>query len=93
MSTQELLSAALQLSDEERLDLATQILESVPGPVDDLPVDDDEFYEELQRRSRDTAGRVRAEDLMERMKSCREFDQELLQRSDDWEGAVRAEGI
>ncbi len=63
MSPQELLNAAMQLPEKERLELAAQLLKSVPGDLADTPINDDEFYEELRRRSQDETGQVSAADI------------------------------
>ena len=63
MSTEELLAAALELSEKDRVVLATRLLESVPESVQVLCEDDPDLYEELQRRSGDITGAIPAEDL------------------------------
>ena len=63
MSAEELLAAALELSEKDRVMLAALLLESVPESDEILHEDDLGFYEELKRRSSDVGGAVSAEDL------------------------------
>lgn len=63
MSAKELLAAALELSEKDRVMLAALLLESVPESAEILHEDDLGFYEELERRSSDVGGTVSAEDL------------------------------
>jgi hypothetical protein len=63
MSTEELLAAALELSEKDRVILATRLLESVPESDQILSEDDPGLYGELERRSADIAGAIPAEDL------------------------------
>ena len=51
-SAGQLLSDALQLSDEERLELAIELLESVMPEVPGRDRPDHEWIEELERRAR-----------------------------------------
>lgn len=57
----------MELSDDERLNLATLLLASVPGPDGGLPLDEDEFYAELERRCNDWEGSVPVEDLWKKL--------------------------
>ena len=63
MKTEEFLIAAMELSDTERVYLATRLLESVSDDVNELSVDDPGLYEELDRRAADLSGAIPAEDL------------------------------
>jgi hypothetical protein len=51
-SAQQLLSDALQLSDEERLELAIELLGSVVPEVPGTDRPDHEWIEEIERRAR-----------------------------------------
>lgn len=62
MSKAELFNAALNLTEQERISLASQLLESVPD-VNLADLDDEEFDQELLRRCDDWEGAVKAEDL------------------------------
>lgn len=59
----EVFNAALRLSESDRLDLASRLLETLPDDLPGLDSDDPEFAEELLRRSGDTAGSVAWNDL------------------------------
>jgi hypothetical protein len=65
MSAADILDAALKLSEQERISLASRLLESVPEEeLDDLDkLDDEQFNQELLRRCDDWDGAVMAEDL------------------------------
>jgi hypothetical protein len=54
----EILSAAMKLPEDERLTLAARILETVPEQPGGLSLDDPELVEELRRRSADRAASV-----------------------------------
>ncbi len=54
----EIVSAAIQLSEAERLTIVSQLLETM-GDEEHLPsVDDEDFIEEIQRRRNDPADSV-----------------------------------
>ena len=53
ISREQVLQAALQLPDEERLQLAGDLLCSVPPGAEVWSIDDPEFLEELDRRCQD----------------------------------------
>ena len=53
MSTDEVLKAALELPDRDRVYLATRLLDSVPQQDDLAAIDDPGFFEELDRRFSD----------------------------------------
>ncbi|HVV99754.1 MAG TPA: hypothetical protein VHB77_05420 [Planctomycetaceae bacterium] len=59
----EILKAALQLSEAERLSLVDELMNTLPKEALGLSVDDPDFAEELQRRSGDWEGSIRWEDL------------------------------
>lgn len=59
----EILQAALQLSESDRLTLADRLLATLPQDFPGLSDDADEFEQELDRRSGDSNGAVRWEDL------------------------------
>ena len=54
----EIVSAAIQLSEQDRLAIVSQLLETM-GDDEHLPdIDDDDFIEEIQRRQNDPADAV-----------------------------------
>ena len=54
----EIVSAAIQLSEEERLSIVSQLLDSM-GDDEHLPsIQDEAFIEEIQRRRSDTADSI-----------------------------------
>ncbi len=54
----EIVSAAIQLSEKDRLSIVSQLLETM-GDEEHLPdIDDDDFIEEIQRRQNDPADAV-----------------------------------
>ena len=63
MSAEELLAAALELPEQDRVMLATRILESVPDVDQILSEDDPDFFDELKRRSGEITGAISADDL------------------------------
>ena len=67
----EILTAALQLSESDRLAIVNRLLETLPADVSDLGVDDSEFAEELQRRSGDWDGAVPWDELRDELRSDR----------------------
>jgi putative addiction module component (TIGR02574 family) len=62
-ASDDLLTAALQLPEDERLILASRILESVPDEPAGLSIDDPELLQELNRRSADLEGAIPWETL------------------------------
>jgi hypothetical protein len=65
MSTKrdEILNAALKLSESDRLLIATRLMESIPDDPPGLSEDDPAFLEELDRRAKDTEGWIPASEL------------------------------
>lgn len=63
-----LFDAALQLSETDRLDLATRLLETLPDDLPGLDSEDPDFHEELLRRSGDVAGSVSWQQLRDELK-------------------------
>ncbi len=59
----EILQAALQLPEGDRLAIVHRLLETLPEDLPGLPVDDPEFAAELERRSGDWDGAVAWEHL------------------------------
>ncbi len=59
----EVMEAALQLSEVDRLAIVNRLLESLPEEPPGLALDDSEFAEELERRSGDWDGAVPWEQL------------------------------
>ncbi len=53
ISREQVLEAALQLPDDERLQLAGELMCSVPPGAEVWSIDDPEFLEELDRRCHD----------------------------------------
>lgn len=53
-----ILSAALELPENERLLLATRLLETVPDQPEGLSLDDPDLLEELKSRSSDLEGAI-----------------------------------
>ncbi|MEX2288387.1 MAG: hypothetical protein WD648_14925 [Planctomycetaceae bacterium] len=50
-SSDDILKAALQLSEQDRLEIASRLLETVPEEPPGLSADSPEFFAELERRS------------------------------------------
>jgi len=67
----EILTAALALSESDRLAIVNRLLETLPPDAPDLPVDDSVFSEELQRRSGDWDGAVPWDELRDELRSNR----------------------
>jgi hypothetical protein len=63
MKTEEVLAVALNLSESDRVYLATRLLESVPDLDEQISMDDPDFFEELDRRFADLSGAVPFEDF------------------------------
>ena len=59
----EILDAALQLSESDRLAIASRLMATLPEDFPGLHVDDPEFEAELNRRSGDTEGSIPWEEL------------------------------
>jgi hypothetical protein len=53
MTREELLKSALELSDADRLLLATELMETVSADLPGWSVDDPQFLGELERRAND----------------------------------------
>ena len=70
MSAEELLAAALELSEKDRVMLAGLLLESVPESAEILHEDDLGFYEELERRSSDGKEERHRRDPWSSIESC-----------------------
>lgn len=58
----EILSAAMQLSPDERLQVAQRLMETLPDDVEGSE-DQEEFHKELERRSGDWEGSISWEEL------------------------------
>ena len=58
MTTQAIVAAALQLSESERVEIVTQLLETLPEGADCISLDDQGFIEEMERRFVDPAGAI-----------------------------------
>ncbi len=59
-------AAASQLSDIERLVLATRLLESIPDTAEALSMDDEQLLEKLASRRPDDAGSVSWDEIRDR---------------------------
>lgn len=57
-ASSELFDAALKLPEDERLILASRLLETVPDEPCGLSLDDPDLVEELKRRSADREGAI-----------------------------------
>jgi hypothetical protein len=57
-NAQTILAAAMLLPENERIAMASRLLESVPSDDDTLSVDDPSLIEELDRRFADREGSV-----------------------------------
>ena len=65
----EILTAALALSESDRLAIVNRLLQTLPADVPDVAVDDPDFAEELERRSGDWDGAVPWEQLRDELRS------------------------
>jgi hypothetical protein len=59
----DILNAAMQLPESDRLTIATRLLETIPDDAPGLSMDDDNLLEELERRFNDKEGAVLFSDL------------------------------
>lgn len=50
--------AAMSLPENERLDLAARLLDTVPAELDLLSIDDPDLIDQLDRRAADDSGAV-----------------------------------
>lgn len=66
---EEILDAALKLSAEDRLAIATELLETVPEDLPLFSVDDPGLADELERRSGDLTGSVPWEKLRDELRN------------------------
>jgi hypothetical protein len=62
-SRDEILDAALQLPDADRLIIATRLLDTLPDDMPGLSVDDPDLLDELERRAQDKADAVPISEL------------------------------
>lgn len=62
-SPDEVLAAALLLSESDRLLIATRLMDTVPDEPPGMCWDDPGFLEELERRSQDSEGSIPASEL------------------------------
>ncbi len=67
----EILTAALLLSESDRLAIVNRLLETMPADAPDFGVDGPDFAEELQRRSGDWDGAVPWDQLRDELRSDR----------------------
>lgn len=61
----EILTAAMHLSEAERLVIASHLLESLPETMPGLSVDDPGFLEEIERRATDSQPLIAAAEIWE----------------------------
>jgi putative addiction module component (TIGR02574 family) len=57
-TTDMIFQAAAQLSEGERMDLVTRLMNTLPPEPDHLSLDDPHFLEELDRRAADDTGTI-----------------------------------
>lgn len=57
------LSAALQLPERDRLEIAGRLLETVPDDLETWWAEDEEFLDELDRRAGDPSRAIPAEEI------------------------------
>lgn len=69
MISQEMPDSVLQLPEAERLLIAGRILETLPDQIATSNLSEDEFIEELERRSGDWQGAVSWADLKSNLQS------------------------
>ena len=65
---EEILEAAMRLSDEDRFLIASELLETLPDDLPGLSWEDPEFLAELERRSGDLEGSVPWEQLRDELR-------------------------
>jgi hypothetical protein len=58
LSPETIFEAALSLPENERLDLAARLLDTVPAELNLLSLDDPNLAEELDRRAADDSGSI-----------------------------------
>ena len=58
LSPETIFEAAMSLPENERLDLAARLLDTVPAELDLLSLDDPNLIKELDRRAADDAGAI-----------------------------------
>jgi hypothetical protein len=63
----EILNAALKLTENERLSIATRLLSTLPAEMADEFVDDVELLEECERRANDGSEPVELSELWKRV--------------------------
>lgn len=66
----EILDAALQLPESDRLSIASRLLDTLPDHPPGLSDDDPQFAAELDRRSGDLTGAIPWEQLRDELRSC-----------------------
>lgn len=64
----EILTAALQLCESDRLAIVNRLLETLPADMPDISGDDAQFAEELARRSGDWDGAVPWDELRQELR-------------------------
>jgi putative addiction module component (TIGR02574 family) len=65
----EILTAALELSESDRLAIVNRLLQTLPADAPDLAEDDPDFAEELERRSGDWDSAVPWDQLRDELRS------------------------
>lgn len=66
---EEILEAAMRLSDEDRFLIANELLETLPDDLPGLSWDDPDLLAELERRSGDLEGSVPWEQLRDELRN------------------------
>jgi hypothetical protein len=66
VSRDEILDAALKLTEADRLLLVSQLMDTLPDDLPGLPDDDPTFLEELERRAKDSDSTISASELWNR---------------------------
>ena len=67
-ASDDIVKAALQLSEQERLDIASRLLETLPDEPPGLSADSPEFFAELERRSGEWEGAIPWEEVRDSLR-------------------------
>ena len=57
-SIQSILDTALQLPESDRLEIAQELLDSLPDQDEGIAIDDPGFLQEMERRAQDSAAGI-----------------------------------
>ena len=66
---EEILEAAMRLSDEDRFLIASELLETLPDDLPGLSCDDPDLLAQLERRSGDQEGSIPWEQLRDELRN------------------------